>query len=85
MPEIFQYGFMVRALIGAGIIGALAPALGVFLVLRRLSLIADTLSHVALAGVAIGMLTRTYPPLIALVVTAGAAAGIEQLRVRRHQ
>jgi len=83
MPEIFQYGFMVRALIGAAIVGALAPALGVFLVLRRLSLIADTLSHVALAGVAIGMLTRTYPPFIALAVTAAAAAGIEQLRVRR--
>ena len=83
MPEIFQYGFMVRALIGAGVIGALAPALGMFLVLRRLSLIADTLSHVALAGVAIGMLTRTSPSLIALAVTAGAAAGIEQLRVRR--
>ena len=83
MPEIFQYGFMVRALIGAGVIGALAPALGVFLVLRRLSLIADTLSHVALAGVAIGMLTRTYPSLVALVLTAGAAAGIEQLRTRR--
>jgi len=83
MPEIFQYGFMVRALIGAGIVGALAPALGMFLVLRRLSLIADTLSHVALAGVAIGMLTRTHPPFIALVVTAGAAVGIEQLRMRR--
>ena len=84
MPEIFQYGFMVRALIGAGIVGALAPALGMFLVLRRLSLIADTLAHVALAGVAIGMLTRTYPPFIALALTGGAAVGIEQLRMRRH-
>jgi len=83
MPEILQYGFMVRALIGAALVGGLAPAVGVFLVLRRLSLMADTLSHVALAGVAIGMLTRTYPPFIALGVTATAAAGIEQLRVRR--
>ena len=65
MPEMLQYSFMVRALLGAAMVGALAPAFGVFLVLRRLSLIADTLSHVALAGVAIGLLTKTFPPYVA--------------------
>ena len=41
-------------LIGGVLVGALAPVLGMFLVLRRFSLIADTLAHVALMGVAVG-------------------------------
>lgn len=83
MPEIFQYEFMVRAMIAATLIGAAAPSFGVFLVLRRLSLIADTLSHVALAGVAIGILFRAYPPYVALGATSAAAVAIEELRSRR--
>lgn len=80
MPEIFQYSFMVRAYLAGAAIGMLCPALGTFLVLRRLSLIADTLSHVALAGVAIGLYLRAYPPLVAVVTSAIAAASIEWLR-----
>jgi len=83
MPEILQYDFMVRAFVASAVIGALAPALGVFLFLRRLSLIADTLAHVALMGVAIGIATRTFPPFVALIATSSAAAGIEHLRSRR--
>ena len=64
-------------------VGALAPALGMFLVLRRFSLIADTLSHVAFMGVAIGLLTRTFPPFTALGATTFAAVAIDQLRARR--
>lgn len=74
---------MRRALLAAFLIGAIAPAFGVFLVLRRLSLIADSLSHVALAGVAIGLLTNIYPPYIALASTGTAAVAIEELRSRR--
>ena len=83
MPAIFEYDFMVRALIGGALIGAIAPALGMFLVLRRLSLMADSLSHVALTGVAIGLLTKTFPPLAALGATAIAATTIELVRARR--
>ncbi len=83
MPEVLQYDFMVRALIAATLVGALAPALGVFLYLRRLTLLPDVLSHVALMGVAIGLLTRTFPAGIALVASSSAAAGIETLRSRR--
>ena len=83
MPGIFEYDFMVRALAGAVLVGALAPAFGVFMVLRRLSLIADTLSHVALTGVAIGVLSGAYPPLVALGATSVAAASIEEMRARR--
>ena len=83
MPEIFQYEFMNRAILAAVLVGATAPAFGVFLVLRRLSLIADTLSHVALAGVAIALLTKTFAPVVALFATTTAAVSIEELRMRR--
>jgi zinc transport system permease protein len=83
VPGIFEYDFMVRALVGGFLVGLLAPALGVFLVLRRLSLIADSLSHVALAGVAIGLLTGSFPPLAALGATSVAAGAIETMRARR--
>ena len=83
MPEIFQYEFMNRAILASVLVGATAPAFGVFLVLRRLSLMADTLSHVALAGVAVALLTKTFAPAVALVATTGAAVSIEELRMRR--
>ena len=81
MPEILQYSFMQRALLAGLMIGVIAPVIGVFLVLRRLSLIADTLAHVALAGVALGLLAGVNPVLGALVVAAVGAVGIERLRV----
>ena len=40
------------ALIAAAVVGAAAPAIGTFLVQRRLSLIGDGVGHIALAGVA---------------------------------
>ena len=58
------------------------PLIGVFLVPRRLSLIADTLAHVALAGVALGLLMGASPVLGALVVTVLGALGMERLRSR---
>ncbi len=73
---------MIRALIGGSMVAILAPAFGLFIVLRRLSLIADTLSHVALMGVAIGFVTSIYPTFVALIATTSSAAGIEQLRAR---
>jgi zinc transport system permease protein len=82
MPAVFQYEFMVRALIGGMLVGTLGPTLGMFIVLRRFSLMADTLSHVALMGVAVGLATHTYPTASALVAATVAAVVIEQLRTR---
>ena len=84
MPAIFQFEFMVRALAGGAIVGALGPALGMFLVLRRFSLIADTLSHVALMGVAIGLATNTSPSLMALAAATLGAIGVEWLSSRQR-
>ena len=80
VPSLFQYEFMVRALIGGIIIGGTAPILGVFLVLRRFSLMADALSHVALMGVAIGFAVNLYPSITTLVTVVAAAIAIELLR-----
>ena len=80
MPEFLQYGFMIRALIAGLAVGAICPAIGLFLVLRRLSLIADTLAHVSLAGVALGLLLGFSPTLGALGVALLGAVGIEKLR-----
>src|SRR5258706_13982763 len=82
MPEFLQYGFMHRAF-AAGVVTALiCPAIGVFLIPRRLSLIADTLAHVALAGVALGLVLGVSPVLGALVVALAGAVGIERPRAR---
>jgi zinc transport system permease protein len=78
--NIFQYSFIVRGLIAGLIVAVIAPVIGIFLVLRRYSLIADTLSHVSLAGIAIGLLTGINPALTALGATVLAALGMEKLR-----
>jgi len=69
VPEFLQFGFMQRAFAAGAVTAIICPLIGVFLVPRRLSLIADTLAHVALAGVAVGLLLGASPVLGALVVT----------------
>ncbi|MCU1357644.1 MAG: ABC-type Mn2+/Zn2+ transport system, permease component [Acidimicrobiales bacterium] len=80
--EILHYEFMQRALIAALLIGLTAPSVGVYLVQRRLSLIGDGLGHVALAGVAAGVLTSTEPVWTALVAAVAGAVAIELIRAR---
>jgi zinc transport system permease protein len=82
VPEFLEYGFMQRALLVGLVTALICPIIGVFLVPRRLSLIADTLAHVALAGVAAGLATGVSPVLAALATTTAGAAGIERLRAR---
>ncbi|HSX28225.1 MAG TPA: metal ABC transporter permease [Candidatus Saccharimonadales bacterium] len=80
MLEIFTYSFMVRAFIAGIAIGVVAPLIGTFLVAKRYALIADSLAHISLAGVAAGVLIGINPILSALVVAAAAAVLIEKLR-----
>jgi len=80
MLEILQYGFMQRALLAGVVAGALCPLIGIFLVLRRMSLIGDSLSHIALSGIAAGILMDVYPMGTALLFSVGAALAIERLR-----
>jgi len=82
MPDFLQFGFMQRAFMAGAVMAVVCPLIGVFLVPRRLSLIADTLAHVALVGVALGLLVGASPVLGALVVTVAGALGMERLRSR---
>ena len=77
-----DFDFMRRALVAAAAVGLAAPAVGVFLVQRRLSLMGDGIGHVALPGVAAGFLTGTSPVLGALVAAVLGAVVIEALRRR---
>jgi zinc transport system permease protein len=83
MLSIFQYGFILRGIEVGLIIGAISPLIGIFLVLRRYSLIADTLSHVSLAGVAIGLLFNINPLLTAIGVSVLSSFAIEKLRLSK--
>lgn len=78
--EILQYDFMRRALIIGIIVSLNCSTIGLFLVLRRFSMVGDTISHVALSGVALGMVTGIYPIYSAIVVSIIASIGIEKLR-----
>lgn len=80
MLDIFSYDFMIRAFIAGSIISIIAPLTGSFLVLRRLSQMGDTLSHVALAGVAGGILLGINPTIGSILVVLLASLGIEKLR-----
>ncbi|MEK7195781.1 MAG: metal ABC transporter permease [Patescibacteria group bacterium] len=80
MLNLFQYSFVLRGLEAGLIVAFVAPLIGIFLVLRRYSLIADTLAHVSLAGIAIGLLFGLNPILTALGVTVVSSLGIERLR-----
>jgi len=85
MPEnILHYSFVVRGLEAGVIVAIIAPLIGIFLVLRRYSLIADTLAHVSLAGIAIGLLLRMNPVLAALGTAVVASLGIERLRTSKR-
>jgi zinc transport system permease protein len=80
--EILEYGFMQRALLASLMVGLVAPAVGVFLVQRRLALLGDGLGHVALTGVAVGVLTATAPVATALIAAVAGAVLIELVRAR---
>src|SRR3989344_7978275 len=80
MLDIFQYSFIVRGFEAGIIIALIAPIIGIFLVLRRYSLIADTLAHVSLAGIAVGLLLKINPLFTAIAAAVLSSIAIEKLR-----
>ena len=82
MGAILAYAFLQRAL-AAGLFIALACAvLGVFLILRKDAMIGHGLSHITFAGVALGLLLRAMPLVVALVFSVLASLGIMKLKDR---
>ncbi len=83
MFDLFQYSFVIRAMEAGVIVALIAPLIGTFLVLRRYSLIADTLAHVSLAGVAIGLLVGINPLITAIATAVISSFAIERLRLSK--
>ncbi|GFO53044.1 ABC transporter [Geomonas sp. Red276] len=85
LTEMLSYGFMQRALIGGSLIAILCSVLGIFLVLRRLSLIGDGLAHVTFGSVALALFFRLfsfYMTLAIIPVVLASALGILKLAQR---
>jgi len=82
--DLFSYPFMQRALIAAVFTGIAAPAIGTYLVQRRLSLMGDGIGHVAVTGVALGLATGGSPTWTAVLVAVIGAVAIELIRERGH-
>jgi zinc transport system permease protein len=73
----FHYTFIQNALIVGTLIAIVAPIIGQYLIVRRFSALADTLSHVSLVGVAVSFLFQFNPIISALVSTIIASLSIE--------
>ena len=71
--SILQYGFMQRAFLVGILLAVITPCIGITIVLKRMSMIGDALSHSSLAGVVLGLILGVNP-------VAGAALGIEAIR-----
>lgn len=82
MLEMFEYAFMQRAFLVGILLAIIIPLIGVIVVLKRLSMIGDALSHTSLAGVALGLLLGIDPIVGAVVVCVVAAFSIETIRKR---
>ncbi len=81
--SVFQYDFMIRAFAAGIVTAVIAPMMGVFLVTRRYSFMADTLAHVSLAGVAVGFLAGIQPIITAIIASVLTALSVEKLRSKR--
>jgi zinc transport system permease protein len=78
--ELLHYEFMRRALIVGVLVACCVPAIGQVLVLKRMSMVSDALSHVSLAGVILGLVIGINPVLSAIIACLLAVFGLEFLR-----
>ena len=81
IAELLQFDFLVRALEAGVVLAVIAPIIGMFLVVRRYSLLADALAHVSLLGVALALLFNIPVFIGALCTSLLAALGMERLRI----
>lgn len=78
--SILQYGFMQRAFFVGILLAVITPCIGITIVLKRMSMIGDALSHSSLAGVVLGLILGVNPVAGAVVMCIVAALGIEAIR-----
>ncbi|HTY46013.1 MAG TPA: metal ABC transporter permease [Patescibacteria group bacterium] len=84
--EALHYGFIQRALVAGIFVSILCAVLGLFLVLRRFSLIGDGLAHVTFGSVALGLFWGIYPLYASIPLVCISSLGILRLtqRARIH-
>jgi zinc transport system permease protein len=82
MEDLLAYGFLQRAFLAGLAIAVACAMLGLFLILRRDAMIGHGLSHIAFAGVAIGLFLNLLPLAAALAVSAVSAVGLMKLKDR---
>lgn len=82
MIGILDYAFMRRAFLVGILLAIIVPCIGVIVVLKRLSMIGDALSHTALAGVSAGLIMGINPIVGAIAMSILAALSIEAIRRR---
>ena len=80
LTEMMQYPFMIRAFIVGIMIAVCASLLGTSLVLKRYSMIGDSLSHVGFASLAVAYALYMDPLVISIPVTMGAAFLLLELK-----
>lgn len=80
MDAIFSYGFLYRAILSGIFIAIACAFLGLFLILRRDSMIGHGLAHIAFAGVALGLFLNVMPLAMALVIAVITALAIMKLK-----
>ncbi len=73
MPDYLHYVFIQRAYLAGSFVAVLCAMLGLFLVLRKLSLIGDGLSHVSFGAIALGIFLGLYPFLVAIPIALVAS------------
>lgn len=76
MVEMFEYGFVQRALLASALVGTACSLIGVYVILRGLSFIGDGMAHAAFAGVALGFLVGQNPMLVAILFCLGITGAI---------
>lgn len=82
MTELLTQPFFLRALLGGLAIALMCAWLGVFVVMRKMSFLADALAHGSLAGIALGFLLGVEPIVVAAVTSIVIALGMAWLERR---
>lgn len=73
MSDILAYNFMQRALLAALLVGTLCSTISFFVILKRLSFLGAGISHTALGGIALGLVTGVDPVLTGTIFAVGTA------------
>lgn len=78
--SMLEYSFMQRAFLTGILLAVITPLIGMTIVLKRMSMIGDALSHASLAGVALGLILGINPVAGGMCVCVTAALTMEGIR-----